>query len=190
MKISWSVKTQLKKIPLLFYTVFQKVKSLRNRRLNLIRLRPEVVKESTFNKRNRIWIAGAVIIIMLIAISSLIINYRSKSRWAKEIALPKIEQLVNEMNFSEAFQLVQKSRKYLQSDPKFNELATLVTTKLTILTDPPGADVYIREYSDLKWSMEKDRKNSNPKYDTAWILFLSAEIYQTGIYGCRCNSCH
>jgi hypothetical protein len=28
------------------------------------------------------------------------------------------------------------------------ELSSLVKSKLTILTDPPGADVYIREYSD------------------------------------------
>ncbi len=56
----------------------------------------------------------------------------------------------NELNITEAFNLVQKAEKYIPEDPKFKELASrIVISKVTILTDPPGADVYIREYSDI-----------------------------------------
>ncbi len=94
------------------------------------------------------------------------------------------------LNFSEAFQLVQKSKKYIQSDPKFNELATLVTIKLTILTDPPGADVFIREYSDLNGAWKKIGRTPIQNMALPGFSFLSGEIYKTGIYRCPCNSCY
>ena len=75
---------------------------------------------------------------------------QSKVRWAKEIALPGIEQYINDNNFSAAFNLVNKAGKYLSDEVKFKELALVATAKLTVLTNPSGADVYLREYSDLE----------------------------------------
>jgi cephalosporin-C deacetylase-like acetyl esterase len=157
-------------------TPVPKSKEVKKLKIKGSRFRPEFVKELNLNNRKRKWIAGAASIIMLIAISSLIINYRSKKRWAKEIALPKIEQLVNELNFPEAFQLVQKSKKFIQSDPKFNELATLVTTKLTILTDPPGVDVFIREYSDLNGAWEKIGRTPIPNMTLPGFSFYQVKF--------------
>ena len=68
--------------------------------------------------------------------------------------MPEIEQLFNEMNFAAAFHLVQKAEKYISEDPKFKELSSLVSTKFTILTDPPGADIYLKEYADIRRRME------------------------------------
>jgi cephalosporin-C deacetylase-like acetyl esterase len=85
----------------------------------------------------------------------LIFSHRSKVKWAKEEALPQIEQFRNDANFAAAFNLVQRAEKYISKDTKFKELKSWITTKETILTDPLGADVYFREYSDTAgiWKM-------------------------------------
>ena len=61
----------------------------------------------------------------------------------------------NEENQIAAFNLIQKAEKYLSKNPQFQEWASIIINKLTILTDPPGADVSIRNYSDTVASWTK-----------------------------------
>ena len=91
-------------------------------------------------------------LVILVAVIFLLYRH-SRIKWAKEVALPEIEQLINKTDIATAFSLVQKAGKYISEEPKFRELSSLVMSCLTILTDPPGADVYFREYSDIdgKW---------------------------------------
>lgn len=101
--------------------------------------------------RNPVYaIPGTVVILLLIVTGIRYFNRQAKIRWANEQALPEIEQLFNEINFVAAFHLVQKAEKYISKDPKFKELSSLVSTKFTILTDPPGADIYLKEYADIE----------------------------------------
>jgi dienelactone hydrolase len=106
------------------------------------------------------WKVGFVITGILLTIAILgtlifLLNRHSKIKWAKEKALPEIEQLINKEDFASAFRLVQKAEKYISNEPKIQELSSLTTFRMTILTDPPGADIYIREYSDSKGEWKK-----------------------------------
>jgi dienelactone hydrolase len=100
-------------------------------------------------RRPGIFVPGLVLILLLIVAGIRYFNRQAKIRWANEQAMPEIEQLFNEMNHVAAFHLVQKAEKYIAEDPKFKELSSLVSTKFTILTDPPGADIYLKEYADI-----------------------------------------
>jgi dienelactone hydrolase len=91
-------------------------------------------------------ILGTLAILIIIAF---LLYRHNKIRWAKEEALPEIEQFINKEDITAAYSLLQKAEKYISKEPKFRELSSLVMSYLTILTDPPGADVYIREYSDI-----------------------------------------
>ena len=53
-----------------------------------------------------------------------------------------------------SIQFVQKTEKYISEEPKLKDLHHW-HRKFTFLTDPPGADVYIREYSDAKGEWKK-----------------------------------
>ena len=97
----------------------------------------------------------AVVIILLLVSGIRYIDRQAKIRWAKEQALPEIEQYIYDRNFSAAFNLAQKADRYVSDDPDFKKWASRAITKLTILTDPPGAEVYIREYSDHKGEWER-----------------------------------
>jgi dienelactone hydrolase len=105
--------------------------------------------------KTKILVPGILIFFAILAILILLLNHRTKVKWAKEKALPEIEQLINKGIITDAFSLVQKTEKYISDEPKFKELSSLVTFKLTLITDPPGADVYIREYSDLEGEWKK-----------------------------------
>ena len=106
-------------------------------------------------KKSRILIPifFAVITIMIVTVS--LLNRYSKIKWAKEKALTEIEQLINKANVADAFRLVQKAEKYISKDPRFRELSSLASSKITIITDPSGADVFIREYSEIEGKWEK-----------------------------------
>jgi dienelactone hydrolase len=118
--------------------------------------------EITKNKRSFLLIKNPGILISIILGTLIILSslafflYRhSKVKWAREEALPEIERLSNELKMTEAFNLFQKAEKYILQDPKFKELALNVVSRLTILSDPPGADVFIREYSDIDGEWKK-----------------------------------
>jgi dienelactone hydrolase len=101
-------------------------------------------------KRPRLLVPGLVIILLLIVAGIRHLNRQAKIRWANEQAIPEIEQFINELNSTAAFNLVQKAEKYISEDPKFKELSSLVSRKFTIHTDPPGADIYVKEYKDIE----------------------------------------
>jgi formylglycine-generating enzyme required for sulfatase activity/dienelactone hydrolase len=110
--------------------------------------KPERVKRLPILRKPGILIPGILIIIAIFVTLFFLINQHSKVRWAQEVALPEIEQFINNGNTFAAYSLLQKAEKYIPKEPKLKELSSLTTSKLTFLTDPPGADVYIIEYSD------------------------------------------
>jgi len=102
----------------------------------------------TMRKKPWFSIPGTIVVILLLVSGIRYFHRHTKIRWAIEEAIPEIEQLKNEMNFLEAFRLARATEKYIPDHPKFIELASQVISQLTIITDPPGAEVYIRDYSD------------------------------------------
>jgi dienelactone hydrolase len=98
--------------------------------------------------KRRILIPGILALLAILTGFVFFLNHQSKIKWAKEDALPQIEQLANEYKMDEAFVLSQKAGKYISKDKRFKELISTITNKITIMTDPAGAEVIIREYSD------------------------------------------
>jgi len=83
---------------------------------------------------------------------------QAKIRWAREEALPEIERLIGEndvwRNLVEPYRLAEEAEEILGNDPKLAELFSQISLETVILTDPPGASVYMKEYvdSDSEWS--------------------------------------
>lgn len=100
-------------------------------------------------------ITGILLTIVILETLIFLLNRHLKIKWAKERALTEIEQLINKANVADAFRLVQKAEKYISKDPRFQELSSLASSKITNITDPSGADVFIREYSDIEGKWEK-----------------------------------
>jgi eukaryotic-like serine/threonine-protein kinase len=132
--------------------------------------------------RQKLLIPGVLIFISFVIVLFFVQNRHSRVKWAKDTALPEIEQNINKGDVAAAFNLLQKAEKYISGDPKLKQLSSLVTSKITILTDPPGADVYIREYSDTsgKW-MKLGKTPIDSIRLTGSSFWLTSETYLTRI---------
>ncbi len=116
---------------------------------------PKIARKFLLARKKGIVVPVAIIIIALFSAIIILINHHLKVRWAKEMALPESELLINKGDVASAFDLLQKAEKYISNEPKLRELSSLASSKLTIITDPPGADVYLREYSDTSGVWKK-----------------------------------
>jgi serine/threonine protein kinase/dienelactone hydrolase len=105
------------------------------------------------------------VIIAITVIGYFAFRYYSRSakiHWARHEAIPQIEKLIDEtLNTPQwgnkrilAYSLAQSVERYIPDDPKLIELWPKISRKVTIETTPPGANVYIKEYSSLQSEWE------------------------------------
>jgi len=103
-----------------------------------------LIKKSWFS------IPGVVLILLLILTGIRFIYLQKKKKWGIEQALPQMQNMMHDWDFVNAFQLAKQVVKYIPDDPEFMRIDSLITARITILTDPEGADVYFKLYSDVK----------------------------------------
>ena len=105
---------------------------------------------SVLRKKPWFSIPGAVILILLMISGIRYIHRQGKIKWAKEQAIPQMQNGFDNRDHVSAFQLRQQIKKYIPDDPEFLRLDALTTTRFNIITDPAGADVYYKEYSHVE----------------------------------------
>jgi hypothetical protein len=106
--------------------------------------------------RRPIVVIPAVCMILVIALIAVwFFNRQAKIRWAREEALPEIERLIlaNWSDTTGIYRLAENAEKYIPNDPKLTELLSLCSLNINIKTEPPGANIYIKEYDtpDNEW---------------------------------------
>jgi eukaryotic-like serine/threonine-protein kinase len=91
----------------------------------------------------------ATLLVLLFATTLyLFFRHNAKVRWAREQALPQISSLIEKNQMLPAFQLAAEARRYIPRDPFFVKLDRDYTYRVTIETTPPGADIFVKDYSD------------------------------------------
>jgi hypothetical protein len=73
-----------------------------------------------------------------------------KVKWARQEALPMITKLVEQDDYLAAFFLAQQAEKYIPEDPVLLKLWPDISRSYTVRTDPEGAEVYYKEYTDIE----------------------------------------
>ncbi|MFC2084963.1 protein kinase [Bacteroidota bacterium] len=83
-----------------------------------------------------------------------VLQRSSKIKWAREQAVPEIIQLVEKEQYISAFQLAQQAEKHIPHDPLLTDFWSKISRKISIQTDPSGAEIYRKNYEDVKstWS--------------------------------------
>jgi len=119
----------------------------------------ETGKPDTRVKPRRILIPLLFVIIVGITFGAVYLFKRqAKIRWARDEALPEIERLIEEndawRNLVEPYRLAERAETILGDDPELAELFSQISLETNILTYPPGAKVYMKEYvdSDSEWN--------------------------------------
>ena len=110
-------------------------------------------------KMTKILIPAIAALIVVIILGSVWFFKRQASiRWAREEALPEIEQLISDndvwRNLVEPYRLAVKAEAILGKDTILAALIHKCSRNIDVLTEPPGASVYMKEYVDpeAEWS--------------------------------------
>jgi formylglycine-generating enzyme required for sulfatase activity len=100
----------------------------------------------------------SVLLVIIILGGIWFFKRKAKIRWAREVALPKIERLIGEndvwRNLVEPYQLAVKAEAILGKDSVMAALMHQCSRHIDIITEPPGASVYMKEYvhPEAEWS--------------------------------------
>jgi hypothetical protein len=109
-------------------------------------------------RQPRVFIPTALVFLTVALVAIWFFTRQAKIRWAREILLPEIDQLImaeaaGRDNLIDAYRLVQKAEKYISGDNRLSELASKCAVNISIETEPPGARVSMKKYSapDSEW---------------------------------------
>ena len=72
---------------------------------------------------------------------------RSQERWAREEAMPRLQQLVAKDDYGAAFGLAREIEKVVPNDPQLRALEPQFSAPVSLATNPPGAKVYFRPFA-------------------------------------------
>ena len=114
-------------------------------------------------------------------------------RWALETALPEIERLLEKDDYTAAFKLVEQARPFIGDDPRFQALSARAVRVISVETTPPGAQVFLRDYSDLNPQWEPIGKSplnemKVPRGFKRWKITLPEYEVCGGRRGCTHQS--
>jgi eukaryotic-like serine/threonine-protein kinase len=115
--------------------------------LDLLGHRDETAKSSLQTLRRRsVAITAAVLIVALLSFVGWMFYHESRARWARNVAVPQVIQLADHGKYAEAVPLALKAERFIPNDPILQRLWSTISTMITIQTEPPGAEIFMKEY--------------------------------------------
>ena len=75
-------------------------------------------------------------------------NQGADARWAREEGMPQLMQLVEEGNYTEAFEIAERVAESIPDDPTLASVWPQISTSASLQTTPAGAEVYVKDYAD------------------------------------------
>ena len=98
-------------------------------------------------------IPGALALIGLAGALTWTLQQRNKERWAREVALPQLEALIEKDDYIPAFDLASRIEAVVPSDPRLEALEPSFAARINLDSEPAGAEVFYRRYagSESEW---------------------------------------
>jgi len=107
--------------------------------------------------RSGIYIVTIILVFIIIG-SVLFYKRQDKIRWARGVAIPKIEQMIGEndvwRNLVDPYNLAVQAEAILGKDTLLAALIHQCSRNIDIITEPPGAKVFMKEYMhpEAEWT--------------------------------------
>ena len=149
------------------------------------------------------WQAVAFAIVVLLAVGTVAwwwLNRSANIRRATEVLLPEIERLVETSwrDYTESYELAVEAEMYIPDHPRLAELLAKSSLKISVNTEPAGAAVYMKRYSDpesewqhlgltpienirvpvgiFRWKMEKDGYETVHAAASTWEISMGEAL--------------
>jgi formylglycine-generating enzyme required for sulfatase activity/dienelactone hydrolase len=97
-------------------------------------------------RRFFIRIAAATILVAAVGVSVWSVRRAVRAEWARNVAIPRISQLIANDAYAEAFSLASEVHRLAPEDPVLATLWPQFSAAITLATAPEGADVSVRPY--------------------------------------------
>jgi serine/threonine protein kinase/formylglycine-generating enzyme required for sulfatase activity/cephalosporin-C deacetylase-like acetyl esterase len=129
------------------------------------------------SKRPRVAVPALILLLALMSLIGWGIHHSSKVKWARYQALPQIGKLIERGEPGEAFALAVQAERYIPADPTLARLWPDISWSDSIITSPPGASVYRRDYNspNAPWEfvgLSPVLKGRFPAVDSSWKFEL------------------
>jgi eukaryotic-like serine/threonine-protein kinase len=95
-----------------------------------------------------------VAILALGLAAGIAIRWYTHVRWARNEAIPQAAQSLNRGESFAAFRLLRQAALYVPNDPELFRLQLDSFLPVTVETTPPGADIYLKPYADVRGAWE------------------------------------
>ncbi len=123
-------------------------------------------------------------VVLIAALAGLRFYWRQQNlNWARG-AVAQVEELMLAEKYSDAYELAVKAGKYLPGDPSLARLVPMISDDLSVSTEPAGASIYLKRFSDDESAAPKTRQLagttplSNLKIARGdYILYIEKEGY-------------
>jgi eukaryotic-like serine/threonine-protein kinase len=129
------------------------------------------------SRRPLVAIPALIILAALMSFMGWGIHHSSKVRWAREQALPQIGKLIERGEPGEAYALAVQAERYIPADPTLARFWPDISWSDSIITSPPGASVYRRNYNspNAPWEfagLSPILQGRFPAVDSSWKFEL------------------
>jgi len=105
--------------------------------------------------RKRSFIIGALLVLTIAGVSAgLIYRHYTRIRWVHDVAVPELQKLALDRNGVAFYRLAQEADRYSPGDPALKQVETQNLWPFSVLTAPPGADIFFRGYRDKSGDWE------------------------------------
>jgi formylglycine-generating enzyme required for sulfatase activity/predicted Ser/Thr protein kinase len=94
----------------------------------------------------RLAVAAVAAALLALAVGLWFAWRQSRVSWARD-NVARVEELTKADRFVEAYDLALQIQPYLPDDPTLARLMPLIADDLTVVTEPPGARVYLKRYT-------------------------------------------
>jgi len=134
-------------------------------------------------RRPRVMVPLFLVVLMLGAGIFWLVKRSRDARWAREVAIPQISQLADQGQFGQAYALAVKAQKIVPDDPVLAKLWPTITYQLTLDTNPSGAEVYRRNYSDANapWEFVGTTPINSPQPRGMFLWKFQKQGYGTAL---------
>ena len=99
-------------------------------------------------------VAAAVLALAaVVLLASLYLRREARVRWARDVAFPKLVELVELNKYAEGMALAEQIQRVLPDDPKLKKLLPEMSRLYRVETSPPGATITVKPYGapDAAW---------------------------------------
>jgi len=109
-------------------------------------------------RQPRVGIPVVLVFLGLVASAFWYSRRKAEIRWARDEAIPEIQRLIDAndvwRNLVPPYRLAEQAEAVLGDDPELAALIDQCSRRIDIITDPPGAEVYFKEYEkpEAEWS--------------------------------------